>query len=111
MLIEIKSLLDGIDVKQTKLTEDLPKLKETFSTASQLERLSVRLLVLFGAGDMNNAMAVLIRMLMLAKILQSTFTTMMNPTTPVGLILSLVSMGAGLLSFGNTLYDSLQGYQ
>jgi hypothetical protein len=111
LLIEIKAILDGIDVKQEKIAKDLPKLQESLGTARQFERMMIRVLVLCGTGNMNDATKLLIHALMIARTLQTSFSILMAPTNPLGLITGLIGLTTGLYNFGFGLYDSLQGYQ
>lgn len=109
LLTEISRILDGIDVKSTKLNADLPRSKETLATFRQLERVVLRYLVLARKmgipEEYDRAIDAITKLIVLVGMLQMSFN-MLAMTTPYGLVMGV----AGGLLTAATLPSLLEGY-
>jgi len=106
---EIIRLLDGVEFKTSKVTNDLPKIKETLMTFKDLERVAVRYLAVvkrLGLPDgVQQQVQLLSQLIVIIRMAQMSYN-MLIAGTPVGLLMGV----AGLALTGLSFYDSFSGY-
>jgi len=109
LLLEIDKLLADIELKITKINNDLPQTEKTFNTFRQLERLSVRWLVLVRQmglpDDANRAISVIARLIVMINMARMSLN-MLAMSNPLTFFSGAIGLGMTVISVGN----SLEGY-
>jgi hypothetical protein len=105
-LQEIMQMLNGVQVKTEKATNDLPKLKDTLSTFKQVERLALRYLALSRQmglpDDIQKQIQTISRVIVMIRMAQISLGLMSgNP-------LSVMIGFAGVLGVGMSVKDMMQ---
>lgn len=105
LLTEISQLLDGINVKSTKLNNDLPRTRQTMANFRTLERIALRYLVIARRmglpEDQERAAEKLSQMIVLVNMLYMSFNMM--TTGPLGVVMGFAGMLLAGMSFGNIM--------
>lgn len=108
-LQEITRLLDGIQVKTTRIHSELPKTKEALMTFQQFERVALRYLALARRmglpDDIAQTTEMISRLIITVRMLQMSMNMLMLGT-PFGWLMG----AAGIAMTGLSLYDSMVGY-
>lgn len=106
VLQEIIAILDKVDIKATKVTNDLPKIKRTLTTFRELERLALRYLALTRKmglpDDVEKQIEVLAKIVVLARMAQISLGLMSGNPLQV-----MIGFG-GVLTMGMTVKDMMQ---
>lgn len=109
---ELVTLLKQVETTTTKLTNDLPRGKETLTTFRQLERLALRWLVIsknFGLPeDIKNAVDQLAQVIVTIRMLQMSMNMMMS-TNPFTVAIGLTGMFTTAISI-TSLGNPMEGY-
>jgi hypothetical protein len=88
VLQEIMALLNNVEFKTAKLTNDMPNTKESLTTFKQLERVALRYMALtrqMGLGeDANKVLETLSRIIITARMAQIAFQSMWLAAGPIG---------------------------
>lgn len=109
---EIMRLLDGVEIKTTKITEKAPQLEKTVDTFRELERLALRYLTLSQKlglpSDINQAIEVISRLIVMAKMLQIAYGMMTGGG--LGVLIGIAGVTTVALSGLDMVgYDSMRG--
>jgi hypothetical protein len=108
-LKEIMALIDGVTIKTEKVVQNTPKIRESLSAYTQLERITLRYLTVARKmgmpDDVQQQMQLISQLIVTVRMLQMSYTLLAS-TTPLGIIMGV----AGLALSGFAIYDSLEGY-
>jgi hypothetical protein len=109
MLIEIKAVLDGVEVKTVKINSELPKTRESVVTFRELEYITFRLVSILNRmglpPQIDAGITKLQQMLLVVRSL-----TMAMHALEMGTPFGYIKAAIGFVTVGFSLYDNLQGF-
>lgn len=106
VLQEIMALLNNVTIKTEKIQRDLPITKDALSTFRQLERLTLRFLVLAKRmglpEDLDKGITKVMELITAIRMLQMSMNMMMA-TNPFTVFIGIAGFAGSMLTFGSVV--------